>query len=96
MRITKTPEDIAFEKELEEKRVRQIKKANEGCWHCPCCGETLTFSQRLKMGEKEKGILKGLIPIPRPTYKFLFFPVMKSVDIYKCYTCGAEWESDPF
>lgn len=55
--------------------------ANKGCKVCPCCGK----------------------PLPK-----LYFPICKSwtegflkmknmkVDCYKCYTCGAEWESEPY
>ena len=59
--------------------------ANKGCNVCPNCGETKEFYFD---GGDMKGIDKGSI-----IYHDKF---ACRTDVYTCFTCGCEWESDPY
>lgn len=67
-------------------------KANVGCNICPNCGESTDIFDYIGTGVMNKGIMslgsdyrcKG------------FFSKAYHVDMYKCCTCGVEWESDPY
>ena len=95
MKITKLP-DSQDEKKIEK------AKALEGCDVCPCCGETREY---LSVKELFNSIRND---IPYNKYKgieclgeFLHgsvFTLMKRMFTthYKCHTCGAEWESEPY
>ena len=87
MRITKLSKD-------EYLRLYQI--ANEGCYVCPCCGETLSMMEALKQGFKNRGILQLWFPRPRCVRKGFLNYEYKQVTEYVCITCRAEWESDPY
>lgn len=68
--------------------------ANVGCNICPCCGETKSTLEYNKEDIfSHKGIASG-------TYKSwcagLFRTKRYRIDCYHCYTCGAEWESEPY
>lgn len=85
MKITKTSKQVQSEK-LE----REI--ANKGCEKCPCCGETKIynwFEDNYSCG------IEQLMPVEVHEEK-LFFPRIYIVDMYRCCTCGAEWQSDPY
>lgn len=66
-------------------RVAFLKRAeqiaNQGCDKCPCCGKPYNG-----------------IPTVKTWYECGLFKVGKSMKVqgYKCYSCGAEWESDPY
>ena len=88
MRITKTSTQVSA-----SKRRREI--ANIGCNKCPCCGETMSIAEAIKKGY---GLKRGIssISMSRPVSKGLFSNEYKTVDIYSCRKCGAEWESEPY
>lgn len=68
--------------------------ANIGCNVCPCCGETENALKYISEGIYNKGIFSGI------TRTFTKGSIIKlkimEVDCYRCETCGAEWESDPY
>lgn len=74
--------------------VGQRLKANLGCNRCPCCGENRKQIDYWKEGITHKGISSGGI-CKNWAEGFFKIKVMQ-IDCYKCYTCGAEWESDPY
>ena len=88
MLITKTPNET-------RERKRQIELANAGCHKCPYCGEQMDLSEALNKGYVlNKGI--SMYTIQR-LYKTGFLKSeYKTVSLYRCLTCGAEWESDPY
>lgn len=67
---------------------RQLAKAeaNKGCDICPCYGETKSILDYVDECIIDKGISRG-------AYRYSGW-TGKRKDLYKCYTCGAEWESD--
>lgn len=86
MRITRTS----------EKTLNLIKardKANKGCQVCPCCGETQSVGDYIAKGFLNRGILSGLC---KNHIAGIFKLKYMQIDCYKCYTCGAEWESEPY
>lgn len=86
MKITKTAEKVqAFEKAK--------MKANAGCEVCPCCGETQSVGYYISKGFLHRGISSGLC---KTWVKGIFKIKNMHVDCYRCYTCGAEWESEPY
>lgn len=94
MKIIKTPDS------QNEKKIAKAR-ALEGCNVCPYCGETKEYFDPKRLLEsiinnipfKYDGIeclgefLHGSI--------FTFFKGL-FVTRYKCHTCGAEWESEPY
>ena len=83
MKITKTPDDI---KKFEYRK----QVANEGCNKCPCCGETRSFNYH-------SGKVTGIdSPVCTIRCKGFFNIKFYKIDKYKCFTCGAEWESEPY
>ena len=86
MKITKTNKDV------NNSNIRK-KIANQGCYICPCCGETKSFHDYVT----ESGIFKGILDVTCRNYCKGFFKMKyMQVDCYKCETCGAEWESEPY
>lgn len=75
-------------------------KANIGCNVCPKCGENKTdfdyVNEALERNED--------IPLGRGIIQYGYYDTSKGLfrltgyqtDCYKCLTCGAEWESDPY
>lgn len=68
-------------------------KANIGCNVCPCCGESKSNMVYIRNGLLNKGISSG---ISKSWVEGFFHPRHIKVDCYKCYSCGAEWESEPY
>lgn len=87
MRITKSSEEV-------NKFVMAKEIANHGCDRCPCCGETKTWDRYVQEGVTNKGILKGYIN--KTWVKGIFRMRNMKCDCYKCTSCGAEWESEPY
>ena len=86
MKITKTSDKAYFLK------IAEIN-ANKGCDKCPCCGETNQSIEYLLTGEPNKGIVSGL----QKTWAEGFFKIKNmKCDCYHCFTCGAQWESEPY
>lgn len=85
MKIIRTASDVSKSK---SDRV----SANVGCNTCPCCGETRQWDYRLS------GRPAGISPplVARVNIGNFWMTRYASVDFYECYTCGAEWESDPY
>lgn len=87
MRITKTPKQA-------NKFARARKIANKDCDRCPCCGETKSWSRYQQEGIDGKGIVNPLSV--RTWTRVIFHKRYMKRDKYKCCTCGAEWESNPY
>lgn len=68
--------------------------ANDGCNVCPCCGEAKSWSDYMKEGILNKGIMAGFIN--KTWVEGVFRMRNMKCDCYKCYSCGAEWESEPY
>lgn len=86
MKVTKTADNA-------NKKIQDKEKANDGCNVCPCCGENKGRFYYFKKGYNTKGIISGCCR----TWAEGFFKLRNyQVDCYKCYTCGAEWESDKY
>lgn len=67
--------------------------ANDGCNVCPCCGEAKSWVDYTKEGILEKGVMKGTC---KTWVEGIFHMRNMKCDCYKCYSCGAEWESEPY
>ena len=94
MKITKT------DKEVSNSELRK-SIANQGCNICPCCGETKTTYDYMDEEGIPKFLLGGLSKGIDSTFcknycKGFFNMKYMQIDCYKCYTCGAEWESEPY
>ncbi len=87
MKITKPASVVAM---TEAQKIA----ANAGCQRCPCCGETKTDVEYMKEDIFNKGISFGLIS--KTWVEGIFRMKHMKSDCYKCYTCGAEWESEPY
>lgn len=86
MRITRKPGEIFPD---EARRI----EANAGCDVCPCCGEDRKYADAPLTDHSGRGIMH----MGESWKDFGFFHGgLKTIDHYKCYTCGAEWESDPY
>lgn len=72
----------------------EYESANLNCHCCPICNERSSFYIDKTTG-KARGIISGLYS---ETYVKFGFPKMKyyKKDKYKCFSCGCEWESDPY
>ncbi len=86
MKITKSASAVAISR-------TQKALANVGCQKCPCCGETKTSIEYMMEGVAAKGVSSGLI---KTWVEGTFRIRHMRCDCYKCYSCGAEWESDPY
>ena len=84
MKITKNPNKLSV---FERNKI----KANVGCDKCPVYGESRTFT--ISEYGKMFGISNGLY---KEFYKGFFSIKPTRIDCYRCYTCGAEWESEPY
>lgn len=94
MKIIKTPDS------QDEKKIAKAR-ALEGCNVCPYCGETKEYFD-------PKRLLESIINNISFEYdgieclgEFLHgsvFALIKNLFVtrYKCHTCGAEWESEPY
>lgn len=94
MKITKT------DKEVSNSNLRK-SIANQGCDVCPCCGETKTCEDYTDeegvMSFLLNGYPKGISYFTCKNYCKGFFKMKyMQIDCYVCYTCGAEWESEPY
>lgn len=83
MKITRQSKTDYTKEEL--KRIQ----ANKDCNVCPNCGESKPFYITKK--GKSKGVMKNLFT----TEHHELFRYYRT-NSYKCYTCGCEWESDPW
>lgn len=73
-----------------EKTLRAI--ANQGCDVCPNCGEKRPFNINWETMQPY-GIAGGVIE----NFSTGFFNLkIWQKDIYTCYTCGTEYESEPY
>lgn len=88
MKITKS----AFEV-LEQKRKRD--RANRGCHSCPFCLESISVGEAISSG---LGLKRGIssIAMSRSVRTGLFSSEDKTVELFRCNRCGAEWEGDPY
>lgn len=68
--------------------------ANVGCDVCPCCGENKSWIQYMKEGVYNKGVMSGALN--KTWVEGVFRMRNMKCDCYKCYSCGAEWESEPY
>ena len=86
MKITKTRAQA-------QEEAAERAKANEGCDICPECGETWPAAELYMEAPPRRN--QG---IEGPSQRT--FPRMArgywGVDCYRCKTCGAEWESEPY
>ena len=87
MKITKIATKVS---ELDTKRTT----ANIGCKICPCCRENKSTLEYVKQDFIIKGISSG--GICKQWAEGIFKTRHMKIDCYKCYTCGAEWESEPY
>lgn len=87
MRITRSSKDV-------NRLTVSREIANMGCDRCPCCGETKTWDEYIGKGIINKGISKGIIS--KSWVEGIFHMRNMKCDCYKCYSCGAEWESEPY
>lgn len=88
MKIIKTAEQVSAYN-------RQKEIANRGCNVCPCCHEEMSLVEAIQKGY---GLKRGIssIFISKPIKIGLFSSEYKTVTIYSCHRCGAEWESEPY
>lgn len=94
MKVTKLPD-------AENPKLLKKKKALEGCDKCPYCGES---KLNHNISYTDQGIRRSTVSwfglkhdSNRSTSVMSFvFPFCKhwEVTTFKCYTCGAEWESE--
>lgn len=94
MKITKLPYA------QDEKKIAK-NKALEGCNVCPYCGENKRyhFSQLVinSIQNNTKINYEGIEYLGEYTYGSMFAMFKRLVvSRYKCRTCGAEWESEPY
>lgn len=87
MKITFNP----YEKKESEMLIAK-KNALDECKVCPVCKENRQFFIDPEKGIQ--GVSSGLIS--RHISTGLFRSKLYEVRCYKCYTCGAEFESDPY
>lgn len=87
MKITKSSKEVALYEAIKN-------VANAGCNVCPCCGETKTCRDYIMNGIFNKGIIAGFHS--KTWVKGFFHMRNMRCDCYKCYSCGAEWESEPY
>lgn len=86
MKITKTSQEVNI-------FLAQRELANIGCETCPCCGENISTWDAIKNNlYPHRGITS--IAVRRPVKGSWFSTEYKTVDVYSCRRCGAEWESD--
>lgn len=98
VKITKLPETINPNKILREKMAERYSV-------CPFCGETEKCKNPYDIWKSRSGIHQNM---PKSWHgkrnEDNMFSVFKfwersrywKIDQYKCYTCGAEWESEPY
>lgn len=94
MKITKLP-DLQDEKKIAK------AKALEGCDKCPCCGETKEYFDPKELLESiinntPLNLYDGIKCLGEFIHGSIFALKYSFVTRYKCHTCGAEWESEPY
>ena len=94
MKIIKLPDS------QDEKKIAK-DKALEGCDVCPGCGDTKKYFDSERLIECIKNDIPfkfdGIECLGEFLYGSLFsFYKGLFVTRYKCHTCGAEWESEPY
>lgn len=88
MRILKKPDD-------QDPLMIAKKKALEGCYKCPFCGEDqMIHPAQTAILRNEPYHNEGIAWIDY-YYIYRLFKVYQT-EVFKCYTCGAEWESEPY
>ena len=86
MKLTKFPDSCDPNKMVQEESRRRFSI-------CPCCGETeriyikMLWPPKGWHGPAKGDIIGWFIPSRQHNWH---------IDTYKCRTCGAEWESDPY
>ena len=87
MRITKNTKVPDYE---EKERLERKMQAIIGCDVCPVCGETRdAINVRVETGE-----YGGVCCSTIERCAGLFILKVFRKNVYKCRTCGSEWESD--
>lgn len=95
MKITKLPDS------QDEKKIAKAK-ALEGCDTCPYCGETREYLSVKELFNSIRNDIpynkyNGIECLGEFLYGSLFaFYKVLFVTRFKCHTCGAEWESEPY
>lgn len=66
---------------------------------CPFCGESREWLQRVKDSFANGEVLGNIVDYGGVRLVTTSRPIgdnTKQIDQYKCYTCGAEWETEPY
>lgn len=88
MKITRTAGAV-----IEQRRRRE--EANLGCHVCPFCKENISIKEAILNGY---GLKRGIssIAMSRPVKTGFFSSEYKTVEIFSCNKCGAEWEGNSY
>ena len=95
MRITKLPDS------QDEKKIAKAK-ALKGCNVCPYCGETKEYFDLKRLldsicNDIPLSLYEGIECLGEFFHGSVFALIKRLfVTRYKCRTCGAEWESEPY
>jgi len=95
MKLTKLPDNCDANLMVQEESRKKFAV-------CPCCGESRSHFYPYITGGIELEYLvpsKGYYGPARGDFWGRFLPSRWHnwrIDSYRCHTCGAEWESDPY